>query len=91
MEAVVTLLKSGLLNIPDNGIVNVKQARALLWNAAWLQEYMNEKWHEDGSLVRELGTSPKLKNFALALIGPGGTGKTTVLKVEEALTLYRRS
>ena len=41
-EAAFYLLQQGFLNIPDVGTINVKQARAFLWNAAWLQEYMNE-------------------------------------------------
>ena len=39
MEHAFVLISEGLLNIPDVGRVNVKQARAFLWNAAWLQEY----------------------------------------------------
>ena len=38
MEAAFFLLQQGLLDVPDVGGVNVKQARAFLWNAAWLQE-----------------------------------------------------
>ena len=49
MEAAYTLLQQGLLNIPDVGIINVKQARAFPWNAARLQEYMNAKWRLDRS------------------------------------------
>ena len=39
MSAAFFLLEQGLLNIPDVCTVNVKQARAFLWNAAWLQEH----------------------------------------------------
>ena len=33
-------------------------------------------------------TEPKMKDFCLAIMGPGGTGKTTVLKLVEALTIF---
>ena len=52
MEAAFYLIKEGVLNIPDIGMVNVKQARALLWNAAWLQEHMNSIWRDEGALPR---------------------------------------
>ena len=32
MEAAFFLLQAGVLNIPDTGKINVKQARAFLWN-----------------------------------------------------------
>ena len=41
MEAAFYLIKDGILNTPDFGVVNVKQARAFPWNAARLQEHMN--------------------------------------------------
>ena len=47
MEAAFFLLEQGLLNIPDIQRINVKQARALLWNAAWLQEHMNAIWNDN--------------------------------------------
>jgi alpha-acetolactate decarboxylase len=37
METAIFLLGEGLLNIPDVGTVNIKQAFAFLWTAAWLQ------------------------------------------------------
>ena len=30
----------------------------------------------------------KFENFCLAIVGPGGTGKTAVLKMTEALTIF---
>ena len=36
MAAAFYLLEAGLLHVPDIGSINVKQARAFLWNAAWL-------------------------------------------------------
>ena len=79
--------------MPDVGCVNVKQARALLWNAAWLQESENERKMEqgvagDGEDKRRKAHSIELDSFCLAIIGPGGTGKTAVLKLTEALTTY---
>ena len=87
MEAAFHLIKTGILNIPDVGRVNVKQARALLWNAAWLQEYMNSIWRDQGVLPPLAESSKKngLDDFALAIMGPGGTGKTAVLKTIHAL------
>ena len=41
LEAAFYLLQAGLLNIPDLGTINVKQGRAFLWHAAWLQELSN--------------------------------------------------
>ncbi len=40
MEAAFFLLQQGLLDIPDTGHINVKQASAFLWNAAWLQDHI---------------------------------------------------
>ena len=85
------LPEQGLLNVPDVGCINVKQARALLWNAVWLQEFMNERWKDEAcflSLDRPQERSNLAQRFRLAIIGPGGTGKTAVLKVAEALTCF---
>ena len=90
MEAAFHLLEEKILDIPGIGITNVKQARALLWNAAWLQEHMTERWKEEGQLqLSKQEDRPGLfKDFCLAIMGPGGTGKTHVLKVIEALTIF---
>ena len=87
MEAAFHLIQSGLFRIPDVGIDNVKQCRAFLCYAWWLQQRMIVSWYEDDKLQgddvsdRERHVEP----FQMALIGPGGTGKTTVLRVVEAL------
>ena len=50
---------------------------------------MNEVWSQE-----DIGASVPAKrnclfdDFALPIIGPGGTGKTAVLKVTEALTVF---
>jgi hypothetical protein len=91
MEAAFHLLVvEGLLNVQDLGKINVKQARALLWNAAWLQEHMSVQWRKDGTLQDDLpGDGARhFADFGLAIMGPGGTGKTAVLKVIEALTVF---
>ena len=90
MEAAFFLLEQGLLNIPDVGSVNVKQARAFLWNAAWLQQHMTAVWLADGTLSATSAepTVEPFKNFCLAIMGAGGTGKTAALKISEALTVF---
>jgi len=91
MEAAFFLLREGLLHIPDVDCVNVKQARAFLWNAAWLQEFMNKKWHDEDVFAAAASCKalpPMFADFCLAIVGPGGTGKTAVLKVTEALTVF---
>ena len=85
MEAAFSVVRANLLRIPDVGTINVKQARAFLWVAAWLQSHMCEKWKEDGKLFSDTPSSRRsIDDFVLALVGPGGTGKTGVLKVAEA-------
>ena len=86
MEYAFILIQEGLLNIPDVGTVNVKQARAFLWNAAWLQEYMNAKWRDEGLIADERVSRERQRfaDFSLAIMGPGGTGKTAVLRITEA-------
>ena len=88
METAFFLLQQGLLNIPDVGTVNVKQARAFLWNAAWLQEHMSATWRETAMLPTTCHREQKFKQFCLAILGPGGTGKTAVLKLTEALIVF---
>ena len=93
IEAAIHLLNDGMLNVPDVGCINVKQARAFLWNAAWLQEYKNRiKAEEGGDVVCRLEKSTSefidVDNFHLVIIGAGGTGKTAVLKLTEALISY---
>ena len=89
LEAAFFLIKSGVLNIPDTGNVNVKQARAFLWNAIWLQKHMNAQWKlEEARPSKSSKRCASFNDFALAIIGPGGTGKTAVLKVTEALIVF---
>ena len=52
MEAAFFLLQQRLLHVPDVGIYNVKQCRAFLWNAAWLQHRLVEKGLTRKSLVK---------------------------------------
>ena len=91
LEVACHLLLHGALNIPDVGGIHVEQARALLWNAVWLQEHMNEQWRADDMGVVD-GPSACEASFAneftLAIMGPGGTGKTAVLRVVEALIIF---
>ena len=85
MEVAFSLLERGLLNIPDVGTINVKQARAFLWNAAWLQEYLVGEWREE-TVISALKDRPRqFTDFALLVIGPGGIA---VLKMVEALIVF---
>ena len=86
IEAAIYLIQQGIFNIPDVGCVNVKQARALLLVARWLQAHMLRKWHEAGEVNASdvLHTEASVDDHIMILIGPGGTGKTTVLRVVEA-------
>eukprot|EP00973_Karenia_brevis_P010008 1352522-Karenia_brevis.AAC.1 len=47
LEAAVYLLQRGLLSVQNLGSVNVKQARALLIWAAWLQHKKSLEWIDD--------------------------------------------
>ncbi|CAK0894190.1 unnamed protein product, partial [Prorocentrum cordatum] len=89
VEAALFLLSQKVLDIPDVGGINVKQARAFLWNALWLQDVMNREWSLDDPPGSQFSSSSSLADgFQLALMGPGGTGKTAVLRVTEALVSY---
>jgi len=90
MEAAVCLILEGLLNIPDVGTINVKQARAFLWNVAWLQGYMSARWRDEDVLAtaRMETQSASFANLALIIMGPGGAGKTGVLNISEALAIF---
>ena len=87
MEAAFHLIRSGIFTIPDVGSINVKASRAFLVMAVWLQRYMLREWYEnnklDSTTVKE--DERHLEEFLFAIIGPGGTGKTTILKSIEAL------
>ena len=90
MERAYQLIQSGIVNIPDVGAINVKQARAFLWNAAWLQEFMNKKWRDNHVLASHATKRPAIDpdSFALAIMGAGGTGKSAILRIIEAFTVY---
>lgn len=77
VRAACYLLTAGLLSIPDVGSVNVKQARALLWVACWLQYHMNGVWHEEGVLEWRPAQPEEalFEEFQLAIIGAGGDGQ----------------
>ena len=85
MEIAFKFVQSGLMNIPDTSCINVKAARAFLFPAQRLQEYMSLKWVGDGVLDVDAPARLRESQQVLIIIGPGGTGKTTVLRIAEAL------
>jgi hypothetical protein len=79
VEAAVFHLQKGLLNVKGTHHVNVKQARALITYAVWLQHYKSDEWIRDGKLS-EAPWIPEYEQFIHILIGGAGTGKTTTLR-----------
>ena len=51
---------------------------------------MNKQWRNEGVLPSHASTGSEIAsdNFCLAIMGPGGTGKTAVLRMIEALTVF---
>ena len=49
---------------------------------------MRSHWRENNTLLDDTGEPLRLQQFALAIVGPGGTGKTAILKSIEALTTF---
>ena len=87
IEAALFLVQEGVVSVRDVGGVSIKMGRALLWWASWLQHRMHQVWHIDGHLAAPPpdSTTRLFATFQLAIIGPGGTGKTTILLLIEAL------
>jgi hypothetical protein len=86
LEAVAFMIRSGLLNVKGTCNANIKQARALLGFGLWLQSHMSTEWVADGTLTEppwSLG-----EQFFHVLIGGAGTGKTSTVRVMEALIDY---
>ena len=88
LEAACHLVCAGkALHVPGFDLANATVARAFRVMAVGLQRYMLRYWYErtaiDGTLLLEEERDPE--EFLFAFIGPGGTGKTTVLKSIEAL------
>ena len=84
VEAAAYLLRSGLLNVKGTVLLNVKQGRALLHRARWLQLRMSKQRVEVGAL----GAAPfdvHVEPLRRVLAGGAGAGKTTALRVIEAL------
>ena len=83
-DAVAFLLRSGVLNVKGTSYLNVKQGRALLHWAWWLQQEKSRAWVEAGTLE----PPPFVYDDAVlqhVLIGGAGSGKTTTMLVVEAL------
>ena len=49
-----------------------------MWNAAWLQEHMRSHWRENNTLLDDTGEPLRLQQFALAIVGAGGTGMSLI-------------
>jgi hypothetical protein len=86
MEAAFFLIQSDLLRIPGVGCVNVKQARALLHHARWIQACKTKEWESTGILLPEGPQLTETESLHLIMIGAAGTGKSTVLRIVEALS-----
>ena len=76
LEAAVFLLQHNLLSVQRLGRTNVKQGRALLIWAAWLQHRKSLEWIAENKLDRcGLVPAPKaLRQLELILVGGAGTG-----------------
>ena len=86
LDAAAFLLDQGLLNVKGEDRLNVKQCRALLHWALWLQKKMSHQWVKAGQLAAEPWASgAKPEPLRHVLIGGAGCGKTTTLLVIEAL------
>ena len=79
LEAAAFLLQQGLLSIRQLKRTNVKQGRALMIWAVWLQRCKSLEWIAEGKLSRDtLPVEPRqLQKQVLILIGGAGTGKAT--------------
>lgn len=86
MEAAFYLIASTLLRIPGTDYVNVKQAIALLQYARWIQCCKTKEWQDQGQLLPAIDQASLAFQLRLVLIGAAGTGKSTVLRMVEALT-----
>jgi hypothetical protein len=86
MEAAFYLIVSStLLRIPGTGCINVKQALTLLQFARWIQCCKTTEWEEAGLFFPVTDRPPLAYQLRLILIGAAGTGKSTILRIVEAL------
>ena len=89
-EAVAFLIQQGMLNVKHSHHVNVKQARAVLHWAWWLQQRLSRQWVNKGDLA-----APPWEDcprpLRPAIIGGAGTAKTSTVKIIEALRTSRKA
>ena len=89
MEAAFFLFTAGVLNLLGTDSINIKQGLALLHIAAWLQTKMSDWWAKEQQICEHEWASiekwKKMLTLFMALMGPAGTGKTSVVKVAIAL------
>ena len=84
IEAAIYLLRCGLLNVKGTSRINIKQGRALMHWAWWLQQEMSQEWMVKGMLGKapfDIDRAP----LCHVLTGGAGAGKTTTLRVIESL------
>ena len=69
--------------LPGTKLSNRKQALALLMLSRWLHEHMSSIAHRDHNANHHILLENHIRN--MIIIGPAGTGKTTVLKSAQAI------
>ena len=89
LRAALWLLQNGLFYIQDHKMYNVKQVRAFLLAAFWLQTTLIEDAVRRNELPPSaLGSSRTPPPTHLVVVGGAGSGKTTVLLVIDKFFQY---
>ncbi len=89
LNAVFYIFASGLINSPKTRNLNKKMALAILHCACWLQGYIDGLADEEGVAHADVACAyPNGDPFYFVLLGPGGTGKTSVIIVVTELVRF---
>ena len=82
-------MASGIINLPRTDALNQKMAHAILHCACWLQGVIDALAAEEDEHYA-MNTSDGTHNdpFYFVLLGPGGTGKTSVIIIVTELIRY---